>query len=187
MGDVTQILAAYAAGESRSIDQLVAAVYPELRRIAHNHLRGERQGHTLSTTGIVNEAYLALVDQSMASWRDRGHFFAVASKIMRNILIDYARRRKASKRGGGAVRIEFTENLAGKESNLDQLLLIDAALSQLAEKDPRLEKIVECRFFGGMTVRETAEVLDTSQRTVERDWTRAKAYLYQALHDGFSD
>lgn len=187
MGDVTEILAACSAGESRSVDQLVEAVYPELRRIAHNHLRSERQGHTLSTTGIVNEAYLALVDQSMASWRDRGHFFAVASRIMRNILIDYARRRAASKRGGGAVHIEFTENVAGKEGNLEQLLLLDAALSKLAEKDSRLEKIVECRFYGGMTARETAEILDMSLRTVERDWTRAKAYLYQTLQEDSDD
>ena len=169
------------------MDRLVAAVYPELRRIAHAHLRSERKDHTLGTTGIVNEAYLELIDQSMASWRDRAHFFAVSSRIMRNILIDYARRRSASKRGGRALRIEYTENLAGLESNLDQLLLVDAALAKLARHDSRLEKIVECRFFGGMTVRETAETLDMSQRTVERDWTRAKAYLYQSLKEGSGD
>ena len=183
MADVTAILAEYSAGESREMEQLVAAVYPELRRIAHAHLRDERKDHTLGTTGIVSEAYLRLVDQSIASWWDRAHFFAVSSRIMRNILIDYARRRSASKRGGRAMRIDYTENLAGVECNLDQLLLVDAALSKLAEHDSRLEKIVEYRFFGGMTVGETAEVLDMSRRTVERDWTLAKAYLYQSLEE----
>lgn len=184
MSDLTGILSDCAAGEDRAMDELIAAVYPELRRIAHARLRGERKDHTLSTTGIVNEAYLQLIDQTMASWRDRAHFLAAASRIMRNILIDYARKRGAAKRGGGALRIEYTENVPGKESNLEQLLILDTALSELADRDPRLERIVECRFFGGMTARETAATLDISQRTVERDWTRAKAYLYQSLHDG---
>lgn len=187
MADLTTILAEHSAGESREMNQLVAAVYPELRRIAHAHLRSERKDHTLGTTGIVSEAYLRLIDQSMASWQDKAHFFAVSSRIMRNILIDYARRRSASKRGGRALRIEYGEHLVGVESDLDQLLLVDAALSKLGTHDARLEKIVECRFFGGMTVDETAEVLDLSQRTVERDWTRAKAYLYQFLEEGPSD
>ena len=187
MSDVTRILIDCAAGDRQLTDELIAAVYPELRSIAHGHLRGERRDHTLSTTGVVNEAYLQLVDQTIVSWRDRAHFFAVASRIMRHVLIDYARRRGASKRGGKAVRIEYTENVPGIEHDFEQLLLLDTALSELAERDPRLEQIVECRFFGGMTARETAATLDISQRTVERDWTRAKAYLYQSMHDAPHD
>jgi len=183
MNDITELLAAQASGALHGMDQLMAAVYPDLRRIAHAHMRRERSGHTLNTTVVVHEAYLRLVDQTSATWRDRAHFFAVASRIMRHILIDHARARYAAKRGGGAQRVPFTDNFAADGVDLDQFLAIEAALSELGQQDPRLEQIVECRFFGGMTAQETAQALDVSLRTVERDWTRAKAYLYQSLRE----
>jgi len=183
MNDITELLAAQASGELDGMDQLMAAVYPDLRRIAHAHMRRERSGNTLNTTVVVHEAYLRLVDQTSASWRDRAHFFAVASRIMRHILIDHARERLAAKRGGGAKRVPFTDNFAADGVDLDQFLVLEAALSELGRRDSRLEQVVECRFFGGMTAPETAQALDVSLRTVERDWTRAKAYLYRSLRE----
>lgn len=179
--EVTRLLVEYAGGDRSAFDRLLPLVYEDLRRIARRRLRQERPGHTLSTTALVHEAYLGLVDQATASWRDRAHFFAFASRVIRNILTDYARRRGAAKRGGGAVHVALQEDAAGNEPPVVELLALDEALAALAEKDPRLEQIVECRFFGGMSVKETAEALGLSLRTVERDWTRAKAYLYQAL------
>ena len=157
-------------------------VYDDLRRIAHRRLQSERTDHTLDTTAVVHEAYLALVEQATATWNDRAHFFAVAARVIRHVLIDHARRRGAQKRGGGEVRVPLQEDLVSIQTapNID-LVALDAALAELGERDPRLERVVECRFFGGMTVQETAAALDTSVRTVERDWTRARAYLYQAL------
>jgi len=183
-GDVTRLLGQCAAGDRSAFDRLVPLVYGDLRGIAHRRLRSEREGHTLSTTALVHEAYLHLVDQATATWQDRAHFFAVAATVIRQVLIDYARSRGAQKRGGGAVRIPLQEELAGEEPRTVELLALDEALTALARHDPRLEKVVECRFFGGMSVRDTAAALDISERTVERDWARAKAHLYGTLAAG---
>lgn len=174
----------HATGDDTALDRLIPLVYEDLRRIAHDRLRSERAPHTLDTTAVVHEAYLRLVEVSDPGWNGRAHFFAVSSKLIRNLLIDYARQRKAEKRGGSAIRIPLNEGLDGgrnPEPRTIDLLALDEALSALARLDPRLEKVVECRFFGGLSVQETAEVLGVSARTVERDWTRAKAYLYRAL------
>jgi RNA polymerase sigma factor (TIGR02999 family) len=144
-------------------------------------MSAEQSGHTLSTTAVVHEAYLQLVNQSTATWRDRAHFFAVASRVIRHVLIDYARARKAAKRGGDAIRIPLRDDLGGRETNMVELLALDEALAELARHDPRLERIVEYRFFGGMTMSDAAEALGVSQRTAERDWQRARGYLYQKL------
>lgn len=180
-GRVTELLDASSRGSVTAFDELIPLVYDDLRGIAHRRLRSERTNHTLDTTAVVHEAYLRLVDQREADWRDRAHFFAVAARVIRNVLVDYARRRKALKRGGGDVPPLLVGSGAEGPSVVD-LLALDQALSRLAEHDPRLERIVECRFFGGMTMAETAEALGTSLRTVERDWRRAKAYLYRELH-----
>jgi RNA polymerase sigma factor (TIGR02999 family) len=149
--------------------------------MAHNQLRRERAEHTLATTDVVHEAYLLLVDQENSSWRDRAHFFAVASRVMRHILVDYARERGAQKRGGGAIRVPLSEELDGQESKTVGLLELHDALAALGQNDAHLERIVEYRFFGGMSMEDTAEALKTPLRTVERDWARARAYLFQQL------
>jgi len=182
--EVTRLLGQCAEGDASAFQRLVPLVYDDLRGIAHRRLRNEREGHTLSTTALVNEAYLHLVDQATASWQDRAHFFAVAATVIRQVLIDYARSRGAQKRGGGAVRIPLQEELAGEEPRTVELLALNEALTALARHDPRLEQVVECRFFGGMSVRDTAAALDISERTVERDWARAKAHLYATLAAG---
>lgn len=182
--EITGLLRKHASGDSAALDRLIPLVYDDLRRIAHDRLGSERASHTLDTTAVVHEAYLRLVDVSDPGWNGRAHFFAVSSKLIRNLLIDYARRRRAGKRDGDMIRIPMNEGLDGGrncEPRTIDLLALDEALSALARLDARLEQVVECRFFGGLSVRETAEVLQVSRRTVERDWTRAKAYLYRAL------
>lgn len=182
VGEVTRLLSDCSSGDREAFDRLIPLVYEDLRRIAHRRLAGERPDHTLNTTAVVHEAYLHLVQQATASWQDRVHFFAVAARVIRNVLIDYARARATGKRGGGALRIPLSEDLdGGREPNAIELLALDEALTELRSLDPRLERIVECRFFGGMTMKDTAEALGISLRTVERDWTRAKAYLYRFL------
>jgi len=180
-GPVTRLLADCAAGDREAFDRLVPLVYDDLRRIAHGRLAAERSDHTLNTTAVVHEAYVQLVNQATATWRDRAHFFAVAARVIRHVLIDYARARGAEKRGGGALHIPLREERDGRAPDTVELLALEEALTALARRDARLERIVECRFFGGMTMRDTAEALGVSLRTAERDWTRAKAYLYQAL------
>lgn len=180
-GDVTRLLGECAEGDRSAFDRLIPLVYDDLRGIAHRRLRRERDGHTLGTTALVHEAYVRLVDQATATWQDRAHFFAVAARVIRQVLIDYARGRSALKRGGGAVRIPLREDLAGEEPRTVDLLSLDEALRALARHDVRLEQVVECRFFGGMNVRDTATALGVSERTVERDWARAKAHLYRTL------
>ena len=182
--EITGLLEAHAAGDDRALERLIPLVYDDLRRIAHQRLRSERRSHTLDTTAVVHEAYLRLVDVSDPDWNGRAHFFAVSSRLIRNLLIDYARRRKADKRGGDAIRVPLNEELDGASIDAPaavDLLTLDEALTALARHDERMEQVVECRFFGGLTVKETARVLGVSTRTVERDWTRAKAYLYRAL------
>jgi RNA polymerase sigma factor (TIGR02999 family) len=180
-GEVTRLLGECAEGDRAAFDRLIPLVYEDLRGIAHRRLRSEREGHTLSTTALVHEAYLHLVDQATATWQDRAHFFAVAGRMIRHVLTDYARRRLAQKRGGDAIHVPLREDLVGTASATVDLLTLDDALAALAQHDSRLERVVECRFFGGMEVRDTAEALGVSERTVERDWARAKAYLYKAL------
>lgn len=179
--EITLLLQACSSGESAAFDRLVPLVYDDLRAIAHRRLTAERPDHTLNTTAIVHEAYIKLVDQATATWRDRAHFFAVAARVIRHLLIDYARERGAAKRGGGAIRLPLDEQLHGEEPLLVDLLALDEALTGLGERDERLERLVECRFFGGMSMKETAETMGTSLRTAERDWRRARAYLYHAL------
>lgn len=182
--EITGLLRKHASGDSAALDRLIPLVYDDLRRIAHDRLQSERASHTLDTTAVVHEAYLRLVDVPDPGWNGRAHFFAVSSKVIRNLLIDYARRRKTEKRGGKMIRIPMNEELDGGadgEPRMIDLLALDEALSALARRDARLEEVVECRFFGGLSVRETADALGVSTRTVERDWTRAKAYLYHAL------
>ena len=179
--EVTQLLIAYSHGDPEALDRLLPHLYGPLRQIAHRHLRQERPDHTLNTTALVHEAYLGLVEQPQRTWQNRLHFLALASRIMRHVLIDYARMHAAEKRGGGVPNTI----LDGKEIALNQqaedLLALDEAMNRLAVFDPRLCQMVEYRFFGGLTVEETAALLEVSPRTVKRDWKRAKAWLYSEL------
>lgn len=168
-------------GTAAGLDELVPEVYEELRRIARRHLRQHALGVTLSTTAVVHEAYLKLAD-GRGRWSERAHFFALASTAMRQLLVDHARRRNADKRGAGAVHVTLSEvATAGDQSSPLDVLELDSALAALAAIDPILERVVECRFFAGLSVEETAEALARSPRSVERDWARARAYLYDAL------
>ena len=189
-GDVTALLEAVVAGDPDALDRLVPLVYHNLHEIAHHHRRAERPEHTLNTTAIVHEAYIRLAGSSNPSWRDRAHFLAVSSRVIRHVLIDYERRRMAEKRGGDVLRVPLNEDLAVDTAGPDasvEFLALDAALQDLARHEARLERVVECRFFGGLTGRETAEVLGVSERTVERDWARARAYLRRALRPATED
>lgn len=179
--DLTLLLRAAQRGETGASERLWGAVYDELRQVAHHKLLGERAGHTLNTTALVHEAYLKLVDQTRAEFNDRLHFFAMASRVMRNILIDYARRRKAQKRGGDAPHIALEDAVVSANESADVFLALDKALSQLASFDERLAQVVEYRFFGGMQEKEIAELLDLSPRTIRRDWRKARAWLARAL------
>ena len=179
--DITGLLRAWRAGDSHALDTLLPLVYQELHDIAHQQLRRERHGHTLDTTSVVHEAYLRLVEQTRVQWSDRSHFCAVAALAMRRILVDYARRLRAEKRGGALERVSMSEALLVAEERAESLLALDDALRELAEVDARLSRVVECRFFGGLSEEETAEVLGVNARTVRRDWAKAKGLLNQAL------
>lgn len=179
--DITAQLQAWVAGEPTARETLFPLVYDELRRIAHRQLQREWQGHTLDTTALVHEAYLKLVDQTRTDFTDRAHFFAVAANAMRRILVDYARRYLADKRGGAPRRVTLTDDMLVAEERADTLLAINDALLELSRIDERLSKVVECRFFGGLTEEETAEVLGVTARTVRRDWTKAKGWLHRTL------
>jgi RNA polymerase sigma factor (TIGR02999 family) len=175
-GMVTQILVA--SREDRgALDQLLPLVYEELSRIARRHLRRQTPGHTLNTVALVHEAYLKLVDQTLVSWQDRTHFFATAARAMRQILVDYARRRGAQKRGGGVRPLSLDDVDVAVEEQAAFLIGLDEALTRLGTVNERLAQIVEYRFFGGLTEEETAAALDISDRTVRRDWIKAKAWL----------
>jgi len=183
---ITEALGALRNGAPDAMDRLAPLVYEQLRRIAHRQLRAEPVGHTLSTTALVHEAYLKLVDQTRAEWQDRGHFFAVASGAMRRILVDYARRYRAARRGGGEdgapvrpISLDNTEIPAAERA--DALVALDEALERLGRLDERQARVVECRFYGGLTEEETAAALGISQRTVAREWVTAKGWLYQEL------
>lgn len=179
--EITDLLGACSNGDRNAFDRLIPLVYDDLRAIAHGRLQLERSDHTLNTTAIVHEAYIKLVDQATATWRDRAHFFAVSSKVIRNLLIDHARRRKTAKRGGGAICLPLIERLVGEEPRTVDLLALDEALRSLGRLDARLERVVEYRFFGGLTMPETAEALGVSLTTAETDWRRARTYLFKAL------
>jgi len=185
MGEVTLLLRAISDGDAGAFDRLVPLVYDELRRIAHGHLRRQRPGGTLDTTGLVHEAYLKLAEQSGLDLRDRGHFLAVSARAMRQVLVDFARARTAAKRGGAeARRVELEEDSAAVVTQAELLLDVDRALAGLRAHSERLAQVVECRYFAGYSEEETAMALGTSLRTAQRDWLRARAWLRRALEEG---
>jgi RNA polymerase sigma factor (TIGR02999 family) len=177
---ITDILLQLRGGSPDAMERLFPLVYQELRRLAHQQLLGERPGHTLGTTGLVHEAYLRLVDQTRVEWRDRGHFFQVAAWSMRRILVDYARQYLTLRRGGGLQRVSLEEDAAIVEQS-ETIVALDEALARLAALNERLGRVVECRFFGGLSEEETAEALGVTTRTVQRDWAKARGWLYQEL------
>jgi len=185
--DVTQILIEASEGRSGAVDRLLPAVYDELRSIASRYLSRERKDHTLQATALVHEAYLNLVDQTRVEWKNRAHFFGVAATAMRRILINHALRKKTAKRGGDRRRVEWDEALALFEERALDLLALDEALDRLAEIDPRGARMVELRFFAGLDVKEVAEVLGVSTRTVEREWRMARAWLRNEIAKGDTD
>lgn len=179
--EVTKLLDEWSDGRDDAFNELFELVYDDLSRIARIHLKNERPGHTLNTRALVHESYVRLVGRPGAGWRDRFQFFAVASTAMRRILIDYARRHRAEKRGGDRARVTLGDDIPQAERDLHELLVLQEGIDELASIDPRLVQVVDCRFFGGLSVVETASALDTSTRTVERDWKRARAHLYRKL------
>src|SRR5262245_31141702 len=181
-GEVTKLLLAWNHGDQSAIERLMPLVYDELRRLAERHFRRERVGHTLQPTAVVHEAYFRLVDQTRVTWKNRGHFFAVASQAMRRILVDYARARAADKRGGGEVRVTLASAEASAEPSGElDLLALDEALTRLKGLDGAQAQIVELRFFGGLSIEETAEALETSPSSVKREFRSAKAWLFREL------
>jgi RNA polymerase sigma factor (TIGR02999 family) len=182
--EVTELLAEVKLGRKDAFDRLMPLVYRELRRVAGHQLRGERVGHTLQATALVHEAFLRLVDQSHADWESRAHFFAAAAQLMRRLLVDYARRRGAAKRG---VPVTLNEEIFPGNSASDQteeILAVDQVLERLAALDPRQARVVELRYFGGLSVEETAEVMGVSTRTVKLDWAMAKSWMKERLKAG---
>jgi RNA polymerase sigma factor (TIGR02999 family) len=185
--DITELLHAWTAGDRGALDRLTPLVYDQLRRLSSNHMRRERPGHLLQTTALVNEAYLRLLKIGALEWRDRAHFFAVAARILRRVLVDAARKQRSTKRGGNvahaahATDIDFDQFPAPETEKTADLCALDVALTSLAQLDPRRAQVVEMRFFGGLTVEETAEALGVSPPTVMRDWRLARAWLTREL------
>lgn len=182
--EVTRLLLNWSQGDRASLDKLVPLVHDELRRLARHFMRQERAGHTLQTIALVNEAYIRLIDQRSVRWQNRAHFFAIAAQLMRRILVDHARSRRYAKRGGDARQVSFDEAAIVSPERSTELVAIDDALTGLAAHDPRKSQIVELRFFGGLNIEETAEVMGISPTTVQREWRSAKAWLYQAIREG---
>jgi len=180
--DLTSRLRAWADGDPRAGDELIDIVYAELRRRAARRLRRERHDHTLDPTGLVHELYLRLNDQRRVTWQDRGHFFSVASQLMRRILVDHARRRLSAKRGGAWYKLPFEEHSVSSATPVD-VTALDAALDALAKRDPRQARVVELRYFGGLSIEETAEAVNLSAATVKREWSMARAWLYRRLRE----
>jgi RNA polymerase sigma factor (TIGR02999 family) len=181
-GEVTRLLQDWSNGRREALDKLLPLVYDELRRLAHRYLTHERPDHTLQTTALVHEAYLKLLDQRSVDWQNHGHFFAISAQAMRRILLDSARRRTSVKRGNGGTRLSLDEAAAISDEATDEsLLALDVALRELKKIDAEQSKIVELRYFGGLTIEETAKVLKSSPATVKREWTMARAWLYQRL------
>ena len=179
--EVTQLLLDWGNGDKTALDKLVPVVYQELRRLASHYMRRERPGHTLQTSALVNEAYMRLVDYKKMHWQSRAHFFAVAAQAMRRILVEHARRRRFAKRGGGAFKVSLDEAATISQQQAADLIALDDALTSLEGIDPRKSRIVELRYIGGLNIEETAEVLNVSPATVQREWKSAKAWLYQAI------
>ena len=184
---VTQLLVAWGNGDEVAREELISVVYQELHRLAHHYMKRESPGHTLQTSALVNEAFVRLVDQRNVRWQNRAHFFGIAAQMMRRILVDYARNRRYSKRGGGARAMALDDALIVSDERSAEVVSIHEALQQLAELDPRKGQIVELRFFGGLSIEETAEVLGVSPGTVMRDWTLAKAWLRREISSDASD
>jgi RNA polymerase sigma factor (TIGR02999 family) len=179
--EVTRLLIAWGDGDRAALGQLMPLVHEELRRLAHHYMGGEGPDHTLQTSALVNEAYLRLVDQTNPRWQNRAHFFAISAQLMRQILVDYARKRRSRKRGGDARQVSLDEEMIVSEERAADVVALDGALKSLAEIDRRKSQIVELRFFGGLSIEETAEVLQVSPGTVMRDWTLAKAWLRREI------
>jgi RNA polymerase sigma-70 factor (ECF subfamily) len=180
--DITELLRSWSQGNPEALDKLTPLVFRELHRLAVRYVGAERPGHTLQATGLVNEAYIRLIDWKSVQWQNRGHFFGVSAQLMRRILVDYARSRLYAKRGGGARPIPLDEAPPVRDNNLTTVLDVDRALSRLAAVDPRTAEVVELRYFGGMSVEETADILKVSPITVIRSWNFAKAWLMRELY-----
>ena len=179
--DVTDLLLAWSNGNDAALNQLTPLVYDDLRKLARAYLRSERSGHTLQSTALVHEAYMRLIDQRHVHWRNRAHFFAISAQLIRRILVDYARAAQAEKRGGGMHKVSVDEGLGTADERELDLVALDEALRELAEFDPRQARIVELRYFAGLTIEETAEVMHISVPTVKRDWVVAKAWLRREI------
>ena len=179
--DVTHLLIEWSNGDQAALDKLVPVVDRELRRLAHHYMSRERADHTLQTTALVNEAFVRLVNRKSVQWQNRAHFFGLAAQLMRTILVDHARSHACEKRGGGAGKLELDEALAVSQQKASEVIALDDALKELALIDPQQSRIVELRFFGGLTVEEAAEVLHVSPATIKREWSSAKAWLYREL------
>ena len=182
--EITRLLVAWSEGDQAALEQLTPLVYRELHRLAKGYLRRERDGHLLQTTALINEAYLRLIDWKDVRWQNRAHFFGVAAQLMRRILVDFARTRHQARHGGGARQVSFEEAEAMSVERSAELIALDEALEQLAAIDPRRSRIVDLRFFGGLSEEETAEVLKVSPRTVRREWSLARAWLHRELRAG---
>ena len=182
--EISALLRAWSGGDESALDRLVPIVYEELHRLAHSYMKRERSGHTLQTTALVNEAYMRLVDANTVEWQDRAHFFGIAARLMRRILVDFARARGYQKRGGKLRRVSLDEDLLVSPEPQEDLVGLNDALNALVEFDPRKARVVELRYFGGLSVEETAEVLKVSGITVIRDWNMAKLWLLKELKQG---
>jgi len=180
-GEITELLLAWSGGEASALDKLIPLVYAELRRLAHRYMRNQPLDHTLGTSALINEAYLRLIDSSRVRWQDRAHFLAVSAQVMRRILVDYARARKAQRRGGEWRRISLGTAATLHQARSTELVELDEALTTLAVTFPRKAQVIELRFFGGLSVAETAAVLAVSEDTVMRDWKLARVRLYHAM------
>jgi RNA polymerase sigma-70 factor (ECF subfamily) len=178
---LTQLLCEWRSGDPAAFDRLLPLVQPELQRLAHHYMSQERPGHTLQTTALLDDAYLQLADMTHPQWQNRSHFFAVAAQLMRRLMVDHARQRQALKRGGGTIRVALDESAAVTQTRADELLALDEALENLATFEARKARVVELRYFGGLTMEEIAEVLKIHVNTVTRDWTSARAWLRAAL------
>ena len=179
--DVTQLLIDWSNGDQAALAKLVPVVEQELRRLAHHYMSRERAGHTLQTTALVNEAFVRLVPRKSVQWQNRAHFFGIAAQLMRTILVDHARSHACAKRGGGTAKLELNEALVVSEHKAAEVIALDEALKELELIDPQQSRIVELRFFGGLTVEEAAEILHVSPATIKREWSTAKAWLYREL------
>jgi RNA polymerase sigma-70 factor, ECF subfamily len=181
--EVTELLTRWSQGDNAALMELTPLVYDELRRVAHHYLSGQRRDHTLQTTALVNEAYLRLADQTNSRWQNRAHFFAVAARAMRQILVSYARSQRSQKRGGGAFKVDLDEAALVSPEESKEIVELHEALDQLATLDSRKAQVVELKYFGGLNYDEIAEVLKISRVTVRRDWEFAKVWLYTELHE----